>query len=203
MGSKNSRKDFYFRKAKLEGYRARSAFKLKEIQKKFKVFRKGDFVLDLGAAPGSWIQVAEEFVGREGFILGIDLKEIVPFDKENIVTIKGDITNKEVMEEIKNILKSRKKRKFNVVLSDASPNVSGIWDLDVFRAMELARSSLKIAKRFLDDRGVFVVKLFQGKEYQKFLKELKASFSIVKLFKPKASRKQSSEIYAICFKKKR
>jgi len=197
------RKDFYFRRAKLEGYRARSAFKLKEMQKKFGILKKGDWVLDLGAAPGSWMQVSLEFVGNKGFVLGIDLNEISPFEKENVVTINGDITKKEVEKEIENILEGKGKRKFDVVLSDVSPNISGIWDLDVFRATELARASLSLAKRFLKKEGVFVVKLFQGREYQKFLKELKASFSSVKLFKPKASRKQSSEIYAVCFKKKR
>lgn len=197
------RKDFYFRRAKLEGYRARSAFKLKEIQKKFGILKKGDWVLDLGAAPGSWMQVSLEFVGDKGFVLGIDLNEIKPFEKENAVTIKGDITKKEVEKEIKNILKGKGRKKFDVVLSDVSPNISGIWDLDVFRATELAKASLSLAKRFLKKEGVFVVKLFQGREYQRFLKELKASFSSVKLFKPKASRKQSSEIYAVCFKKKR
>ena len=197
------RKDFYFRRAKLEGYRARSAFKLKEIQKKFGIFRKGDWVLDLGAAPGSWMQVSLEFVGDKGFVLGVDLKEIESFGKENVVSIKGDITKKEVEKKIESILKGRGRKKFDVVLSDASPNISGIWDLDVFRAIRLARASLSLAKRFLKREGVFVVKLFQGKEYQKFLEELKKNFSSVKLFKPKASRKHSSEIYAVCFKKKR
>ena len=197
------RKDFYFRRAKLEGYRARSAFKLKEIQKKFGIFRKGDWVLDLGAAPGSWMQVSLEFVGDKGFVLGVDLKEIKSFGKENVVSIKGDITKKEVEKKIESILKGRGRKKFDVVLSDASPNISGIWDLDVFRAIRLARASLSLAKRFLKREGVFVVKLFQGKEYQKFLEELKKNFSSVKLFKPKASRKHSSEIYAVCFKKKR
>ena len=187
----------------MEGYRARSAFKLKEIQKKFGILKKGDWVLDLGAAPGSWMQVSLEFVGNKGFVLGIDLNEISPFEKENVVTINGDITKKEVEKEIENILEGKGKRKFDVVLSDVSPNISGIWDLDVFRATELARASLSLAKRFLKKEGVFVVKLFQGREYQKFLKELKKNFSSVKLFKPKASRKQSSEIYAVCFKKKR
>jgi len=197
------RKDFYFRRAKLEGYRARSAFKLKEIQKKFGIFRKGDWVLDLGAAPGSWMQVSLEFVGDKGFVLGVDLKEIKSFGKENVVSIKGDITKKEVEKEIESILKGKGRKKFDVVLSDASPNISGIWDLDVFRAIRLARASLSLAKKFLKKEGVFVVKLFQGKEYQKFLEELKKNFSSVKLFKPKASRKHSSEIYAVCFKKKR
>jgi 23S rRNA (uridine2552-2'-O)-methyltransferase len=187
-----NRKDYYYKRAKKERYRSRAAFKLKQLNEKFKIIKKGDVALDLGAAPGGWMQVLREIVAEEGFVLGVDLDDIKPFKFENVKAIKGDFTKDEVAGEIKEIIDSA-----DAVVSDASPDISGVWDVDHFRSVELSRSALSIARDILKPGGNFLVKSFQGGEIEDFFSEVKGTFSYTKRTKPKASRDQSSEIYIV------
>lgn len=186
------KKDYYYRKAKKERYRSRAAFKLKQLNEKFRIVKKGDVVLDLGAAPGGWMQVLREIVADEGLVVGVDLDDIRPFKFENIKAIKGDFTKDEVAGEIKKIIDSA-----DAVVSDASPDISGVWDVDHFRSVELSRSALSIARDILKPGGNFLVKVFQGGETEDFFREVKGTFSYTKRTKPRASRDQSSEIYIV------
>lgn len=186
------KKDYYYRKAKKERYRSRAAFKLKQLNEKFRIVKKGDVVLDLGAAPGGWMQVLREIVADEGLVVGVDLDDIKPFKFENIKAIKGDFTKDEVAGEIKKIIDSA-----DAVVSDASPDISGVWDVDHFRSVELSRSALSIARDILKPGGNFLVKVFQGGETEDFFREVKGTFSYTKRTKPRASRDQSSEIYIV------
>ena len=186
--------EHYYNKAKEEGYRSRSSFKLKQINSKFKVFKNAKNVLDLGAAPGGWLQVAsEEVMDEQGLILGVDLKEIKPIYADNVATIEGDVRDIEVQEEILEAFFG----KADVILSDMAPDVMGQWDVDQYRQIHLARIALKLCDTLLKGDGWFVVKIFQGGEHIKFIKEMKDMFKTVKNFKPLASRSRSSERYLI------
>jgi len=182
------RKDFFYKKAKNEGYRSRAAYKLIEIQNKFKIFNKRSNVLDLGAAPGGWLQVANKYV-NSGKIFGIDILEIEPI--ENITIIKGDITEIDLKKYFGQI-------KFDVILSDMSPNLSGVKHADYFKSYNLSLTAFDIAKKYLKINGNFVVKIFKGKEFDDFNKILKKHFQKVKIFKPKSSRDSSAETYIVC-----
>ncbi len=187
------RKDYYFRKAKEENYRSRAAYKIAEANEKFLFITPGDVVLDMGATPGGWLRVIRKIVGSKGFVLGVDLTEIKPFDFTNVLTIVGDITTSETKDRIIAILPC----KADVVTSDVSPNVSGIWEVDHARQIDLADKSLQIANSVLKDNGNFFVKVFQGELFNRFLYSMRKCFSEVKVIKPKASRKQSAEIYVL------
>jgi len=185
--------DYYYKKAKETGYRSRAAYKLKHINSKFNIFEEAENVLDLGAAPGGWLQVAAEFVGEDDLVVGVDLLEIPPFEAPSIITIVGDVTDPSVQEEIMELFDG----KADVILSDMAPNVIGEWNLDEYRQIELARAALRLTDRLLRSDGWFIVKIFQGSEHVKFIKEVKAMFRYFKNFKPKASRKGSSERYIV------
>jgi len=185
--------DHYHQRAKEEGYRSRASYKLKQIQNRFGVFDDARYVLDLGAAPGGWLQVAAEHVPEDGLVVGVDLEEIKPLWELNVVTILGDVRDPAVQEEIVGFFDG----KADVVLSDMAPDVMGEWDVDQYRQIHLARIALRIADRLLKPSGWFVVKIFQGGEHQRFIGEVKAMFEYVKNFKPKASRKQSAERYIV------
>ena len=187
------RRDFYYRKAKEEDYRSRAAYKLAQANEKFIFIAPGDVVLDLGASPGGWLRVIRKIVGTKGFVLGVDLSEIEPFDFSNVLTIVGDITATDTKERITAILP----RKADVVTSDVSPNVSGIWEVDHARQVDLAEKSLQIAISVLRENGHFFVKVFQGELFNRFLNTVRKNFSEVKVVKPKASRKESAEIYVL------
>ncbi len=187
---KERKKEYYYRKAKKERYRSRAAYKLKQLNNKFELIKKGDRVLDLGAAPGGWMQVAREKVGEEGFILGVDLEEIEPFWAENIKSIQGDITSPEILEKIK-----LETPVFDVVISDASPGISGVWSMDHLRSVELCKAALEIAGKLLKPKGNLLLKIFQGEESHDFFGEVKKSFAHAKTTKPKASRERSAEMY--------
>lgn len=194
--------EHYYNKAKEEGYRSRASFKLKQINKKFKIFDNNKNVLDLGAAPGGWLQVAaEEILMDDGLVLGVDLKEIKPLYLDNVATLVGDVRDPEIQEEILDIFDG----KVDVILSDMAPDVGGQWDLDQYRQIHLARIALKICDSLLKKDGWFVVKIFQGGEHIKYIQEVKDMFQIVKNFKPMASRSKSSERYIVAhrLKKKR
>lgn len=186
------RKDGYWRRAKKEGYRSRAAYKLMQLNKKFGLIRKGDTVLDVGCAPGGWMQVAREIVGESGYVLGVDLQNIPPFEESNVEALQADITRNDILTTIK-----ERKEVFDVVISDISPNISGIWDVDHFRSVELSEKALGLAVELLRSRGNFLVKVFQGEGTQDFFAKVKAHFSYTKVSSPEASRKSSAEVYII------
>jgi len=187
------KRDYYYRKAKEDKYRSRAAYKLFQVIEKYHFIKNGDVVVDLGAAPGGWTQAARKIVGNKGFVLGVDLKPIQPFPEKNVQTIVGDIMEQETMQQILEILS----RKADVVISDLSPNISGIWELDHARQIDLAQRALKIALETLKPHGNFFVKVFQGDMLSDFINKVKRSFEIVKIIKPKASRAKSSEIFVL------
>jgi 23S rRNA (uridine2552-2'-O)-methyltransferase len=195
---KEKKREHFYKEAKKKGYRARSAFKLLQIQKKFNVIKKSDFVLDLGAAPGGWSQVARNLVGTGGKVIGIDLLHITPLD--GVVFLKGDMTKKETLQKILDIAG---KRKADVILSDMSPNISGAYSLDQARSVFLCEKALDSAKVLLKPGGVFVCKIFEGEDLKDFLTNVESIFKDVKKFTPPASRKSSSEVYIIgkCLRK--
>jgi len=190
------KRDYYYKKAKEEKYRSRATYKLLQTVKKYHFIEKGNVIVDLGAAPGGWIQGARKIVGHKGFILGVDLKPIESFSERNIRTIIGDITEEETLQQILEFLP----RKADVVISDTSPNICGIWDVDHARQIDLAQQALQITLKTLKPSGNFFVKVFQGAMLDDFIKELKRHFQIVKIVKPKASRAKSSEIYLLGLK---
>ena len=195
----NERKnDPYYRWAREEGYRSRAAFKLKQMDERFHFLKEGKKVLDIGAAPGGWLQVTSEAVGDYGLVVGVDLDPIEPLGLPNVITIEGNILDDETQAKIKEAVGG----KIDVVLSDIAQNVSGNWELDHYRQIELAEMSLNIASRLLKKNGWFVVKVFQGSEYESYLKRVKTLFRKVKVVKPKASRKASAEIYVVANQKR-
>ncbi|KXA92237.1 23S rRNA methyltransferase [candidate division MSBL1 archaeon SCGC-AAA259E19] len=185
--------EHYYKKAKKEGYRSRAAYKLKQLHEKYDLLAKDDVTVDLGAAPGGWLQVAREKVGREGFVLGIDLEPIEELDYENVKTIQADITEEGIEELILKNLPRRPK----VILSDASPNISGVWEVDHARSVDLGRSALSLAQELFDHEGNILIKVFQGKFFEELKREARKDFDFLKASKPEASRKRSAEIYLI------
>ncbi len=187
------KKDYYYKKAKEEHYRSRASYKLLQVVEKYHFIRNGDCVVDLGAAPGGWVQAAKKLVGTKGFVLGVDLKPVEPFPYRNVVTIIGDVTKEETLQEIEEILP----RKADAVLSDASQKISGIWEVDHACQIDLAQHNLQIALRILKPSGKFFVKVFQGDLLADFIVKMRANFEVVRLVKPKASRQKSSEIFLL------
>jgi len=187
------KKDFYYKKAKEEKYRSRATYKLFQAVEKYHFMEKGDVVVDLGSAPGGWIQAARKIVGSKGFVLGVDIKSIEPFEQSNVRTIIGDINEQETLQQILSMLP----RKVDVVISDTSPNISGIWEVDHARQIDLASRSLKIALEVLKPSGSFFVKVFQGDMLNDFVKKVERLFEVVRIIKPKASRARSSEIFIL------
>jgi len=190
---KERKREYYYRKAKEEKFRSRAAYKLLQAVDKYRFIRSGDVVVDLGAAPGGWTQASRRIVGSSGFVLGVDVKDVEPLDLPNVCTVIGDIIDSQITQDIKELLP----RPADVVVSDVSPNISGVWELDHARQIDLARHSLRIATSILKSKGNFFVKVFQGDMLNDFVKEVKQYFSFVKLIKPKASRAKSSELYVL------
>jgi 23S rRNA (uridine2552-2'-O)-methyltransferase len=182
-------RDHYYWKAKEDGYRARSSYKLLQINKKFNLIKKGDSVVDLGAAPGGWLQVAKEL--SAGKIVGVDLQRIEPIS--GVTTFQGDMTRDETIDNIKEFLGGEA----DVVISDASPNLSGAWDYDHARSIDLAESALATAEKLLKPRGNFLAKVFQGDMFNGYLEHVRKKFSRVKVHHPPASRKESAEVYVV------
>ncbi|MBI5798217.1 RlmE family RNA methyltransferase [Candidatus Woesearchaeota archaeon] len=178
-------KDYYFNKAKKEGLRARSSYKLIEIQKKYKLMKTNDNVLDIACAPGSWLQVIKKFT--HGRIVGVDLESIKPID--GIEFIQGDIRDKKIQRQIGN--------NYQVVLSDIAPKTTGIRDKDQYLSLELSRVSFLVAKEVLQKGGNFLVKTFQSQETEELVKEIKKEFDFVKRYSPASSREGSKEIYIL------
>ncbi len=186
--------DYYYKQAKKEGYRSRSALKLKEIADKYRIFRKGQVIVDLGAAPGGWLQIERELVGAEGLVIGIDLSTIAPFPYENVKLIRGDVYSAEVMEQVYSLAEG----KADVVVSDLAPKFSGVHDLDHLRQIDLVSKALDSASHMLRIGGSMVMKVLMGSEYKQFLSDVGKRFGSVNVYKPKASRDSSSEVYLVC-----
>jgi 23S rRNA (uridine2552-2'-O)-methyltransferase len=187
------KRDYYYQKAKHEKYRSRASYKLSQAVEKYHFMKYGDVVVDLGAAPGGWIQVAKRIVGNKGFILGVDLKPMEPFPQGYVRTIIGDMTDQEMLQQILELLP----RKADVIISDASPNISGIWEVDHARQIDLAQRALEIAFEILRPAGNLFVKVFQGDLLDSFTHKMEKHFETVKVVKPEASRAKSSEIFIL------
>ncbi len=185
--------EYYYKKAKEENYRSRATYKLVQANKKYGFIKLRDIVVDLGAAPGGWIQAARKMTGKYGFVLGIDLKPIEPFTQEYIRTIIADFTEPGSQEQILSFLP----HKADVVLCDAAPNITGVWEVDHARQIDLAEKALEIAQCILRSEGNFFVKVFEGDLLNDYIQTIKGLFEEVKLVKPQASRAKSSEMYLL------
>lgn len=187
------RKDTFYKKAKQEGYRARSAYKLIELNKEFRFLKPGDRVVDLGSWPGGWVQVAASVVGETGCVVGIDLVALAPVSLTQVTLFQGDATDPVQQEKILTALGGPA----DVVLSDMAPKLSGIRERDDARAMELCHAALSCAQAFLRPGGALVVKVFMGEEYRAFLVHLRAIFTLIKIARPEATRRGSAETYVL------
>ena len=185
------RRDIYVRQSKVEGYRARSAYKLIEINEKFKIFKGGLTVIDIGAAPGSWSQYAAK-VAKKGKLISIDLKKMEPIGLS--IQIQGDFTEEGVQKEIKKNTNS----KVDVVMSDMAVNTTGIKNIDSIQTGELCKAAMVFAKDLLNENGYFISKIFIGGTFNEIVAEGKKYFREIKVFKPKSSRKDSKESFIIC-----
>ena len=185
------RRDIYVRQSKVDGYRARSAYKLKEIDEKFKIFKGGMSVIDIGAAPGSWSQYVAKVV-KSGKIISIDLKEMETI--ENTLQIKGDFTSVDTQDQIKEHLK----KKPDVVMSDMAVNTTGIKNIDSIQTGELCKEAMVFSKDVISEKGFFISKIFMGSTFNEIVALGKKIFKEVKVFKPKSSRKDSKESFIIC-----
>ena len=185
------KRDIYVRQSQVDGYRARSAYKLIEIDEKFKIFKNGISAIDLGASPGSWSQYISRTV-KSGRLVSIDLKGMEEI--ENTIQIKGDFTDLETQEKIKALFKS----KVDVVVSDMAVNTTGIKDIDAIYTGELAMEAMNFSKEMLVKEGRFVSKIFLGSSFNEIVALGKKLFKEVKVFKPKSSRKESKESFIIC-----
>ena len=185
------RRDPYVRQSKIEGYRARSAYKIKEIDEKFKIFKGGLSVIDIGAAPGSWSQYVAKIV-KNGKIISIDLKEMENIN--NTIQIKGDFTSDNTQNQIKNYLI----KKIDVVMSDMAVNTSGIKNIDSIQTGELCKEAMFFSKDVISEKGIFISKIFMGSTFNEIVALGKKIFKEVKVFKPKSSRKDSKESFIIC-----
>ena len=185
------RRDTYVRQSKVDGYRARSAYKLIEIDEKFKIFKGGMNAIDIGAAPGSWSQYASKKI-KGGKIISIDLKEMEKI--KNVILVKGDFTQ----DEVKNHIKSHLSKKSDVVMSDMAINTTGIKNVDSIQTGELCKDSMIFSKDVISNNGFFVSKIFMGGSFNEIVELGKKIFKEVKVFKPKSSRKDSKESFIIC-----
>ena len=185
------KRDIYVRQSQVDGYRARSAYKLIEIDEKFKILKNGISVIDLGASPGSWSQYIARTV-KSGRLVSIDIKGMEEI--ENTIQIKGDFTDPDYQEKLKGFFKS----KVDVVVSDMAVNTTGIKDIDAIYTGELAMEAMNFSKEMLVKEGRFVSKIFLGSSFNEIVALGKKLFKEVKVFKPKSSRKESKESFIIC-----
>ena len=185
------RRDAYVRQSKVDGYRARSAYKLIEINEKFKIFKGGMCVLDIGAAPGSWTQYVSKVV-KNGKIVSVDLKQMEKI--ENTIQIKGDFINKDTQNQIKSYMD----KGFDVVMSDMAVNTTGIKNIDSIQTGELCKEAMIFSKDVISNNGFFISKIFMGSTFNEIVALGKKIFKEVKVFKPKSSRKDSKESFIIC-----
>ncbi|MDW0282289.1 MAG: RlmE family RNA methyltransferase [Nitrososphaeraceae archaeon] len=192
MKLSDAQKDYYRKLAKEEGYRSRSAFKLIQLNKAYRILKPGYSVVDLGCAPGGWLQVARTAVSQSGKVIGVDIEKVAQLEGTTI--LQGDIENAGTIDLLMQTLNG----KANTLLSDISPKISGIWDIDHSKQISLSKSSMNIATETLVRGGNAVLKVFEGEFLNGFNKEVKAYFNKVLMTKPVASRQQSSELYMVC-----
>ncbi|MGA3110131.1 MAG: RlmE family RNA methyltransferase [Candidatus Bathyarchaeia archaeon] len=185
------KRDQFHRLAKARGFRSRASFKLLQITKRYNFIKPGQYVLDFGAAPGGWLQAARQVVGNSGFVFGVDIQPITPLPFRNVRTMIGDITKPEIIDEIRKDAGPS----FDVVLSDLAPNVSGVWDMDHARQIELARCAVRVGGMLLQVSGSMLVKVFQGSEVREFRDHMRSLFDEFRIVKPPASRAESAELY--------
>jgi len=183
--------DRYYKKAQKEGYRSRAAYKLLELQQRYHLVHQGDNVVDLGAAPGGWLQVTGKIIGQNGKVIGVDLQPIKAFNERNIIVLEGDITSTEIQRTIKQLIDGPA----DCVLSDLAPNLSGIRDADMARCSALNHTALRVAVELLRPGGALLMKSFISNELHSCTAELREYFSTVQRTKPEATRQGSSEFY--------
>ncbi len=188
-----ARRDLYRRLAREQGYKSRAAFKLKEAHEKYHFIHTGDKVVDFGAAPGGWAQVSSEIVGDSGLVVGVD-RDQISLREGNIHTLKSDVFDASVAEKLADIMKG----KADVVLSDLAPSVSGAWDLDHYKQIELTLRVLELSVLLLKRGGSGFFKVFEGERSKATRAEFIRKFDIVRVIKPHASRNQASELYYVC-----
>ncbi len=198
MGKPYKPKDHFFKKAKAEGFRARSAFKIEEISQRFSIFRKNDKVLDLGAAPGGFLQVIAKTVGAGGLVVGVDLAAIRPFPVPYVKTAQLDVLSDDFDAQLAAIYDGP----FNAVVSDLAPKTSGIRSTDEARSLRLANKALEVATTRGLPGSHFIAKLFMGGDFEEFRNQLRAAYSDVKVVRPEATRGASMEVYLVGLRKK-
>ncbi|WP_137284267.1 RlmE family RNA methyltransferase [Halorussus salinisoli] len=186
-----SHKDHYYNKSKQEGYRSRAAYKLQQLDREEDLLHEGKTVVDLGAAPGGWLQVAAEEVGETGTVIGVDLQRIDSID--GVETVRGDMTEESTKEEVREIAGDA----VDVVVSDLAPNMTGEYSVDHARSVHLARQAFETALDVLDSGGDFAVKVFEGQDLDEFRSDLDEEFQYVRTLRPDASRDSSSEVYLV------
>lgn len=184
--------EHYYKTAKKQGYRSRSSYKLKQIQKKYHILSKGDYILDLGAAPGGWSQVAWENCRPTGKVIGVDLAKIIPL--QDVIFLQSDVTKESTIHQIMEIIQEHV---IDVVLSDLAPNISGNYSFDHIQSVFLSSHAFQVVEQLLKPNGHFVCKIFMGDTFPEFLNTIKQKFRMVHCYSPPASRKRSSEIYII------
>ena len=184
------KRDHYYRMAKKENYRSRASYKLKQLNDRAHIIRRGDSVIDLGSSPGGWSQVAAELSG-DGIVVAVDIDPMIPI--KGVKFIQGDMLQEDTLKRIEEVVDG----KVDVVISDMAPNISGHYSYDQARSVELAEMALRTAGILLKPGGNFVVKVFQGDLFQTFLKTVRKQFRSVKVHSPKASRAASSEVYVV------
>jgi 23S rRNA (uridine2552-2'-O)-methyltransferase len=189
-----AKRDLYRKLAKEQGYKSRAAFKLIQATRKYHFIAPDDLVVDFGAAPGGWMQVAAELVGEDGFVVGVDLHEI-RLRGRNLKTLLMDVHNPEIKQKVLDALGGRLA---DVVLSDLAPSVSGVWELDQGRQVDLTLRVLDLSESVLRRGGSGFFKLFEGERSQEVRAEFKKCFAVVRTIKPAASRNVSSELYYYC-----
>lgn len=193
MKLSQARRDFYRRKAREEGYRSRAAYKLIELVKKYGLIRPGDYVIDFGCAPGGWLQVASKYVGSKGKVFGFDIKA-VEIGLPNVFTHILDVSSPDALDVVKKCVLGEA----DVVLSDISPNISGVWEVDHAKQIDLTLKVIDMLPRILKPSGHCLLKVFQGPYLDLVRSRLNSIFEEVYLTKPSASRKESSELYFVC-----
>ena len=196
-----SGKDEYYNKAKQQGYRTRAAYKLKQLDDEANVLSAGDVVVDLGAAPGGWLQVAAERVGPQGKVVGVDLQRIDDLEGHQVTALRGDMTEDRTRDRLRRELgveEGSDEKPVDAVISDMAPNMTGEYELDHARSVHLARMAFETALQYLKPGGDFVVKVFEGRDLADLRSDLEVEFQYVRTMSPAASRDASSEVYLVC-----
>ena len=187
----DAKRDQYRKLARIQGYRSRSAYKIIQINQKYNIFKLGDIVIDIGCAPGGWSQVAKKYVGNKGKVIGVDLNFVKPLD--GVVFIQGNIEDSQLSDKIQSL-----SSQVDVFLSDLSPNVSGIWQVDHLKQISISLIALSLASKLLRKGGKAVFKIFDGESAGQIRNNFNTLFDVVIKSKPNASRQKSSENYFIC-----